>query len=126
MTRVEIIAILGSLLFIGIIVELIRRRKLAEGYSLLWLLTGFVLLLLSVWRELLHMFSAAVGVFYPPAALFLIGFLFFFLILLQFSVVISQMSSRNKTLAQQIALLKQEVHQLQNQEQANDVSNAER
>ena len=78
MTRVELLAILGTLALLGFIVELVRRRKLAEGYSLLWLLTGVVLLVLSMWRELLHTFSRLVGVFYPPAALFLVGFIFFF------------------------------------------------
>jgi hypothetical protein len=120
MARVEWIAITGCLLLIGIIVELIRRRKLAEGYSLLWLLAGFVLLLLAIWREVLHIFATAVGVFYPPAALFLVGFIFFFLILLQFSVVISQLSRHNKTLAQQIALLRQEIQQLQAQKGADE------
>ena len=120
MNRVEIIAILGSLLFIFIIIELIRRRKLAEGYSLLWLLTGFVLLLFSLWRELLHIFSETVGIFYPPAALFLVGFLFFFLILLQFSIVISKLSHRNKALAQQLSLLNWEVQKIQEMIEAAD------
>lgn len=113
MTRVEVLAILGTLFLLGIIVELVRRRKLAEGYSLLWLLTGVVLLVLAMWRELLHTFSAMVGVFYPPAALFLVGFIFFLLILLQFSVIISQMSQKNKRLAQQISLLQWQIEQIE-------------
>ena len=115
MTRVELIAILGTLILLGFIVELVRRRKLAEGYSLLWLLTGGVLLILAMWRELLHTFAEAVGVFYPPAALFLVGFIFFLLILLQFSVIISQLSQRNKRLAQQISLLQWQLDQIQTQ-----------
>ena len=115
MTRVELLAILGTLALLGFIVELVRRRKLAEGYSLLWLLTGVVLLVLSMWRELLHTFSRLVGVFYPPAALFLVGFIFFLLILLQFSVIISQMSQRNKRLAQQVSLLQWQIEQIEAQ-----------
>ena len=50
MTRVQIIALLGSLFFLGFIVESIRKRRLREEYSLLWLLFGAIFLLFSLWR----------------------------------------------------------------------------
>jgi hypothetical protein len=52
------------------------------------------------------------GIYYPPAALFLIGFGFTLLILMNFSVLVSDLTDRNKCLAQEIALLKQEVEEL--------------
>ena len=48
MTRVQIIALLGSLFFLGFIVESIRKRRLREEYSLLWLLFGAIFLLFSL------------------------------------------------------------------------------
>jgi hypothetical protein len=113
LTRVEFIAILGSLMLIGVIVELVRERRLAESYSLLWLCTGVVLLGLSVWRELLHMFAEVIGIYYPPAALFVVGFGFVLIILLQFSVVITVRKREQKELAQQIGLLRWKVEELE-------------
>ena len=106
MQSVQIIAIIFSLsIFIGVI-DLIRRRKLKEQYSLLWLASSAILLLLSIWRELLHKVAHMAGVAYPPSLLFLIAFIFLLLIVLHFSVIISTLSENNKKLAQEIGLLK--------------------
>jgi hypothetical protein len=113
MQRVEIVAILGSLGLLGLVVELVRRRKLGEGYSLLWLLTSIVLVVLSLWRGLLDILADLVGIFYPPTALFVVGFGFVLLILLQFSVVVSRLSAENKGLAQRLAILDWRLRQME-------------
>jgi hypothetical protein len=111
--RVQLVAILGSLLLLGIIISLVRNRRLREEHSLLWILTGIVLLLLSLVRPLLDVLSRLMGIYYPPTTLFLIGFGFTLLILMHFSVLVSDLTDRNKRLAQEIALLKQELETLQ-------------
>ncbi|NIN70001.1 MAG: DUF2304 family protein [Anaerolineae bacterium] len=113
MARVEIIALLGSLGLLALVVELVRRRKLGEAYSLLWLLTGIILVILSLWRELLDVMASVVGIFYPPAALFVIGFGFVLLILLQFSVVVSRLSDENRSLIQRLSILDWRLRQLE-------------
>jgi hypothetical protein len=91
------------------VVELIRRGRLKERYSLLWLFAGSILFVLSSSRSLLEFFSNLVGIHYAPSFLFLVAFLFLLLITLHFSVVISGLSEKNKKLAQELALLRQEV-----------------
>jgi hypothetical protein len=92
-----------------VIVELIRRGRLKERYSLLWLFAGTILLILSLSRGLLEYVSSLVGIYYPPSFLFLLAFLFLLLITLHFSSVISGLSEKNKQLAQELALLRQEM-----------------
>jgi hypothetical protein len=70
-----------------------------------------MLLILSASRELLEYLSRLVGIFYPPSLLFLLAFLFLLLITLHFSVVISGLSEKNKKLAQELALLRQELRE---------------
>lgn len=106
MDRIQIVAITGSLLLVFFIIDLIRRGKLKEKYSLLWIASGGVILLFSLWRDLLHIVSKWVGIFYPPSFIFLLAVIFLLLILLYFSVVISSLSEANKRLAQEIAFLK--------------------
>lgn len=118
MQRVEIVALLGSVGLLGFVLELVRRRRLAEGYSLLWLLTSIVLLILSLWRELLDVLAGLVGIFYPPAALFVVGFGFVLLILLQFSVVVSRLSAENRGLSQKLAIMDWRLRQLEDQTSA--------
>ena len=53
MDRVQWVSILGSALLLGGVLELVRARKLMEQYSLVWIFTAVILLLLSCWRGLL-------------------------------------------------------------------------
>jgi hypothetical protein len=108
-------ASLAALLFI---LELVRQRKLREEYSLLWLLTAIVLLILSISRPLLDMLAESVGIYYPPSALFLVALTFVMFILLHFSTVLTRLTQENKEIAQQVALLRYELEQAcQNQPQ---------
>lgn len=109
---VSIVAALASLTLLGIVFELIRSRRLREQYALLWLLTGVVLLALSLWREGLNTIAGWVGVrTYPPAVLFAIGALFVLIVLLHYSTVISKLADQNTILAQRLALLENRVEE---------------
>ena len=111
MDLIKILAIMGSGTVLIVVIELIRRGRLKEKYSLLWLFASGVLLVLSMSRGLLEYVAHLLGVFYPPSFLFLLAFLFLLLITLHFSVVISGLSDRNKQLAQEIALLRLEMQE---------------
>jgi hypothetical protein len=112
MQFVQIISITVNLLILISVIELIRRGSFKEKYALLWLLASIVLLTLSIWRGLLHYLAQIFGFFYPPSFLFLIGFGFLLLIILHFSVVISNLSEKNKKLAQELGILKEELERL--------------
>jgi len=112
MDIVKALAVAGSATLLFLVLELIRRGRLKERYSLLWLFSSVVLLILSLSRSLLEFFSQMIGIYYPPSLLFLIAFVFLLLITLHFSAVISGLSDKNKRLAQELALLRQEVEQL--------------
>jgi hypothetical protein len=111
MDLLKILAIVGSGTVLFLVVELIRRGRLKERYSLLWLFASGVLLLLSSSRGILKYISNMMGIYYPPSFLFLLAFLFLLLITLHFSVTISGLSEKNKRLAQELALLRQELRE---------------
>ncbi len=116
MDIVKIIAITGIATLLLVVFEMVRRGRLKERYSLLWLFSGCVLLVLSLSRGLLEYISRLVGIFYPPSLLFLLAFLFLLLITLHFSAVISGLTEKNKQLAQEIALLRQSVEELRSRD----------
>lgn len=80
-----------------------------ERYALLWLLAAVVLLGLGIWRNGLLHISKAIGIAYPPNALFFVAFGFVLLLLLHFSAAISRLSDQTKILAQRLALLEERV-----------------
>jgi len=107
--RISIVAALASLILLIVVFELMRRRRLQERYALLWLLTGLVVFVLSVWRDGLGTFSRLIGVYYPPSALFVLASFFVLIVLLHYSTVISKLSEQNTILAQRLALLESEL-----------------
>ena len=123
-TKLQIVAILASSMLVVIVFELLRRRRLIERYALLWLLSSLVLLGLSVWTGLLEVISDAVGIVYPPNALFLIAFAFVLVLLLHFSIAISRLSGETKVLAQEVARLDKQVRELAATEKPDEVTAA--
>jgi len=109
MLNVYFIAIVFSLFFMLAVVDLVRRRKLKEQYSLLWLLVGLSMLVLSVSRVNLERLAAFLDIKYAPAMLFLFGLIFSFVLILHLTVVISKMSERLVTLTQDFAILRQQL-----------------
>ena len=93
-----------------------RRRHLSEQYSLLWLGTAIVMLVVGVWRDLLHSLAALVNIHHPPNLLFLLAALFLLFIQLYFSTVITRLTRESKEAAQQIALLRYELSQLRGEQ----------
>ena len=106
MNRVTLFAICASAGFLLYILEMVRRRKLREEYSILWLAGSVVILVLSLKQDWLVGIAHAVGIAYPPSFLFLVGILFILLILIHFSIAISKLHQMNKKMAQEIALMK--------------------
>jgi len=103
--RQKIFALLLSIAILVLIIELVRRRKLREEYSWLWILTGSIIILLVVWYDALVALSHFIGAVLPTSTLFLFGLIFFMLLSLHFSVKISALTDQVKELVQQMALL---------------------
>jgi hypothetical protein len=114
-TRVQIVAIVITLLLFGLVLELVRRRRLVERYALLWMSAAFALLVLAVWRDLLSIGSDFLGIAVPANALFLVAFGVIFVLLLHFSVATSRLGDESKILAQEVGRLDEEVRRLRAQ-----------
>jgi len=108
-TRVQIVALIVTAVMLGIVLELVRRRRLAERYALLWMMVGVALLVLAVWKGLLADISNLVGIQVPANALFLAAFGVIFILLLHFSVAVSRLGEEAKILAQEVARLDHEL-----------------
>jgi len=107
--RVQVVAIIVSAILLLTVVELVRRRKLVEEYSLVWILGALGLLGLSIWRHLLDRAAAILGVFYPPSLLLMLLVVMVFVGLLWFSVVLSRQRRQIDRLIEQTAILEAEL-----------------
>ncbi|MFQ5851210.1 MAG: DUF2304 domain-containing protein [Candidatus Binatia bacterium] len=105
----RVFAVLASIAVFLLIVELVRRRRLREEYSWLWLLTGVGMIVLVVWYRLLLFVTWMIGAGTPVTTLFLFSSLFLLVIAIHYSVIISRLTTQVKNLAQELALLASQV-----------------
>jgi len=113
------IAVVATLLFLALVIELVRRRRLVERYALLWISASLVLVVLAVWNGALNWIADTLGILSPPNALFLIGVGALFVLALHFSVAFSRLSEETKILAQEVARLDGEQRRLRGTLNAN-------
>jgi len=107
-SRQELFALIVGIVLFVLIFEMIRRKKLREEYSWLWLLTGGGIIVLVTWYDLLAFITNLIGAVLPTTTLFLFGLLFLFLISFHYSIKISALTDEVGKLAQELALLKTE------------------
>jgi len=115
--KIQYIAIAGSVLLLLFVLYLIRKKSIKEEYSILWLFFCIVFLVFSIWREGLEYLAQLIGVAYPPAALFFIFLLAIFMILIEFSIIISKLSDKIKNLAQEIGILNMEIRKIKEEKE---------
>ena len=110
--RIQTLAIIVSSGFLLVVLELVRRRKLVEEYSLLWIAGALVMLVMSIWRELLHKAARELGVHDPPNVL-LIGLTTVVVVaLLGVSVILSRQRRQIDRLIEETSILSAEVRDL--------------
>jgi len=109
---IQYYSIAFSIGFIIFIIELVRRKKIREEYSIIWIIFGLVFLFFSLFRDALNILALNLGIAYVPMALLLILIVGIFLILVQYSTVITKLTEQNKNLIQENSLLYYEVEKL--------------
>ncbi|MDH7578837.1 MAG: DUF2304 domain-containing protein [Bacillota bacterium] len=110
-------AVIIGLLFLLVVLRLVRNGNLQERYALLWLFAALVIIVLALGPSLLDRLAGILKIYYPPSLLFFVAIMFCFVLLLHFSVVLSQLSRRVVRLTQEVALLRYELREEKGGEQ---------
>ena len=104
--KIQIVTIIVSLLFSLYVSRLIIKGKLREEYAIFWFICTLLLIIFSFWRNGLEVMAGFFGVYEAPNLVFTAAIFAVLLYILHLSVVISGLHAGNKTLAQELALLK--------------------
>ncbi len=104
--ELRIISILVSLGFIGIIFELVRRKRLKESYALTWFFTGFASLAAALFSGWLDTVARLLGFGLTSNAIIVFFIFLLLVLLLGMSVAITRLSELVQTLVQEVGLLK--------------------
>ncbi|USB32954.1 DUF2304 domain-containing protein [Paenibacillus sp. YPG26] len=101
------LSVILSFLFLAIVLELVRHQKLKEQYSLLWILFGVLLFIISLNVRFIETIASWLGVKYAPAMLFLFGLLFCFAFILHLTLVVTKLSNQVLRLTQELTIRKE-------------------
>lgn len=113
--RQRLVALVLAGAVVVLVFELVRRRKLREEYSWVWVGTALGIAVLALYQDLLLTLSRWIGAASSVSTLFFGALLFLFLLVLQFSVRLSRLTHRQRTLGQRMALLEEELQRLRQQ-----------
>jgi hypothetical protein len=111
-SRIQFVAIFGSVLLFLFILALTRKGAIRIPYSLLWFFLAAGFMIISVRRDFLGTFASMAGIAYAPAALFLLLILGIIGMLIHFSVVLSSLSERTCKLVQELGAMRLEIDKL--------------
>ena len=124
--RQRLVALLFAAALVVLIFELVRRRKLREEYSWVWVTTACCLAVLALQQDVLITLSQWIGSASAVSTLFFGAFLFVLALLLQVSVRLSRLTHRHRTLGQRMALLEEEVGRLRGEKRASSPEQVQR
>jgi len=119
-TTVQWYSLAGSLIFLLMVLDSVRRQRLREAYALIWIFLAVGMILISLWTDILKFISDILGILYPPATLFLLLLVGILLLLFQYSIVISMHHERILRLTQEIALLKEKLNRTEKTNEPSD------
>ena len=99
------VAIVLSIIFIIFILNLVRKNKLDEKYSILWLFFSIIILIVSIFPNIIEEISNWFGVYYPPSLLLLISVIIIGAYIVHITLVITKQNKMIIKLTQELALL---------------------
>lgn len=111
--RLQYLLIIGTVVLFGLIIDLIRRDKIEVKYAIIWLAFSLVMILFSLFPQIVLILGDITRVIDPVNFVFLTQIIFILLILLSVSAVISGFSKKIKRLAQSNAILEKRVRRLE-------------
>ena len=105
------LSIVFSVTFLIAVIELVRKNKLQERYSLLWIFMSAVLLILSSTPVIINTIAVWLDIKNPPSLLFLFGLVYLLVYSLHITTVVSRQSEKITRLAQEVSILKQKIEE---------------
>ena len=116
----NVIAIVASLLIFVFVFDLLRRGVLKEKYAVLWLFVAGVGLIFAVIPGLLDWIGTSLGIGAPVNLLFFIMGVVLLLVSVQLSYELSRHEARIRRLAEEVALLREQIDEIPREEHRGD------
>jgi hypothetical protein len=111
MRPISVFVILVAVLIAVVVLAYIRKWRLREEYSLLWLLLVAAMVLLASFEGITVWVADRLDVAYAPSILYFVALAFIAAMLVHYSLEISRLSDQSRRLAQEVSLLRSRLEQ---------------
>lgn len=105
-TAVRVVALAVASVLFFVVFEAVRRRRLSEALTPIWLTCALGVLVLAVDLHLLEKLTRLIGAWTPSSTVFFFALLFLLAISLTYAVVLTRLARQVARLAQEIAMLR--------------------
>lgn len=112
-TRLVITLLVGLLVYFFIILMLLKYKEISLKYTLLWLLSGLLLVLLVIFPSILTWLSNVLGFQSNMNGLMVMGVAFIIMIIMSLTSIVSKQSNKIRNLVQYTALLEKRIRDIE-------------
>lgn len=106
-----VLGVLASVATFGIVIEMLRRRRLRERHAAWWLIAGILAIVVSIFPDILKQVASALGFDLPINLVFFFSLFVLFLVALQHSSELTELESHNRALVERLVVLELKVEQ---------------
>ncbi|BBH24810.1 hypothetical protein Back11_61550 [Paenibacillus baekrokdamisoli] len=118
----QLVAVIITLLFLGLIISFTVTHKLKDRYAFLWLVTAIAGVMAAICIPLLNRFALWIGISYMPTFVFLVTIIFILGLLVRQTISLSKYSERMKVLTQEFAVMEKKILELQDQVKGREIN----
>lgn len=107
------ISILFAIIFLIFILNLVRKNKMDEKYSIVWIVFSIGILIISIFHEYIMGIAIRLGVYYPPILLLLFAIIIEGIYIVHITIAITLQNKRTVKLTQELAILQEKVEEME-------------
>lgn len=115
-----LLGVAAALVTIIVVIELLRRRRMRERHAIWWLLGGTLALITGLFPGILDWAAGLLGITVPVNLVFFVSIAILVLVCIQHSSELTQAEARERTLAENAALLELRVRALEERNERNE------
>ena len=125
--RLTVTLLVGLFIYFFVILMLLKYKQISLKYTLLWLLSGFLMVILVNFPSVLASISHALGFQSNMNGLMVFGVAFIIMIIMSLTSIVSKQSSKIRNLVQYTAMLEKRIRDIEHilKEDGNSIDNHE-
>ncbi len=104
--KIKIAAVIALLFVVCLITHFVKRNKITVRYAIIWYLALSVLMVFSIFPEVLGWLTSLVGFEISSNFLFVLLIAFLFFICISLTIIVSEQKEQIRKLTQEVSIMK--------------------